>query len=747
MYNRSQNLKRAVIEEYLQNKSSLRGAAKKFGIHYQTVFKWIKLYKKSKENLFYAYQKPWNRSPAKIESLVIKYKERFPHLTLRQAQNLLSKERIRISCRAIWNIWKRNGYAGFDPNNISNDFTDLIKLTRESELKLIQAQELYGKGLIKESAHLLNSIPALPKNDLILKIPEEFLNTRRRLEKLTMQFGTIPLSEYLQKAKRIYQQCIKNQWNYSGLRIGMALLVALSWYGSPEEQKIWTRKIESLIKHTTRRPRDILPIYFTLQLSKCHNLVQRLRIKEAFLIARDCYRLISQHKRPLYNFLYDLGIQFIDLEDYKTAEKLLKRALEGVDEARQKRIKTLLAIHIYLLKGDKKTAQKLLKDAEIHNWAKDAQLSRFESLFSLIEGRPSEALILAQTALNVSKQAGLLLDIANAYLAMASASMCLGEEKKAKELLNIQRSFLRKNKIQRQLIITNILLGRIPQNEDILKLSSVKLAWILKKKGYIAGYEYAKRKGILFYFYRYLFFFPEIVQKRIEKNKPTFLPKAILKLPIFNSEALTYRINFLGKLTVFRNQKYLKVHLSPKDTGVLLYVINQIKEPENFLNLSKVYTNFWQKSSKPARIFSHCLVRIKKALDIPGTYLEVRRTMGEPVLVNNNIYFTTDYQEFEQTLARAKALQRAGEWEFAKKEFLQAFKLFRGEPFKKNFDEWSVNMRFRILTELEDEAINFAKACLEHNDRHNSKKVLEKVLKIIPDSEEIRNLSDCRIVR
>jgi len=48
-------------------------------------------------------------------------------------------------------------------------------------------------------------------------------------------------------------------------------------------------------------------------------------------------------------------------------------------------------------------------------------------------------------------------------------------------------------------------------------------------------------------------------------------------------------------------------------------------------------------------------------------------------------------------------------------------------------------MRFKILSELENEAINFARACLEHNNKRDAKKVLEKILKIIPDSEEIKN--------
>lgn len=122
------------------------------------------------------------------------------------------------------------------------------------------------------------------------------------------------------------------------------------------------------------------------------------------------------------------------------------------------------------------------------------------------------------------------------------------------------------------------------------------------------------------------------------------------------------------------------------------------------------------------------------------------------------IYFVTNYQEFEQTLFQAKALELAGEWGFAKKEYLRAFNLFRGEPFKKMYDPWSEHMRRVILNKLESEAIHFAKSCLEHDNEirqkkrrtpsakccggnmADAKKVLEKVLKIIPQSEEIRKM-------
>jgi len=125
---------------------------------------------------------------------------------------------------------------------------------------------------------------------------------------------------------------------------------------------------------------------------------------------------------------------------------------------------------------------------------------------------------------------------------------------------------------------------------------------------------------------------------------------------------------------------------------------------------------------------------------LPGHLLGISSRFTEPRLVNHGIHFTTDYDELETLLVQAKALERAGEWGFARKEYLRAFKLFRGEPFKKNYDNWSLDMRHKILTQLETEAVHFAKICLEHNNKSDAKKVLEKVLKIIPDSEESQNL-------
>ncbi len=741
MYNKKYALYQQVIKEYFDNRLSLRKVAAKYGLHYQTVYQWVKKYKADGNNYsFLEWKSPWNRTKVELERKIIMVREKFPWWPVNQLQTFLAKHGFKLSYHCIWEILKRYGYSGFNLHKISSDFTDFVPFTKESRTKFSIAEKLYQNGKINESAKILNTIPCLPKNDLILKIPDELLSLQHRIEKLANQFGRINIAEYLIKAQKLYQECHRKHLNYSALRIGIALLTALSWQAKPDEMVAWIKKIHKLVPCGLRKSKTLFPIYFTLQLINSHILISQMKVKKAFAIARRCLYLISHHKQPPPNFLYSLAITFIDLEEYDTAGQLLMRALNEVDKERKKRIKTLLAIFIYLLRGDKKNAEKNFRQAEIYDWAKEAQLSRFRSLFALIEGKPSEAFDLAQKALNASKGTGLFLDIANAYGAMASSYMCLGEIKKGKSLLNELKKFLKKTKMKRQLLVTDVLLHKIPKNKEVLKLSSIKLAWLLKNKGYITAYRFALKKGILFYFYRYLFFYPEIVQKRILKNKPTYLPKTILRLPIFNTETNVYRINLLGRITIFLNQKYLMVHLTPKDTALLLYIANRLPEPQQSLSLTALYNNFWSKSQNSARIFSHSLVRIKKGLKIPGHYLEIRRQGGESFLFNQNLYFTTDYQEFEQTLARAKALERAGEWNFARKEYLRAFRLFRGEPFKKNFDDWSVNMRFRILSQFETEAIAFAKSCLEHKNLSDAKKILQKVLKIIADSKEIKNL-------
>uniref|UniRef100_A0A7V0Z685 Bacterial transcriptional activator domain-containing protein n=1 Tax=candidate division WOR-3 bacterium TaxID=2052148 RepID=A0A7V0Z685_UNCW3 len=429
------------------------------------------------------------------------------------------------------------------------------------------------------------------------------------------------------------------------------------------------------------------------------------------------------------------------------------KAVDRVDDSVRNYIKGILA-RISLGKNEFKKAVILARSAEFGVWLPNDFRLVFEALLSLMNAQPERAIALATEALSQSRKEGIGSIIFSAHLIMASAYCSLGDKKRAKILIERSLHFFNKNNLIREKTIFSILHTFVAKVNSICSMTppekhtlpTIKLVLLIKNRKYLQAISYAKKKYLMHYFYNYIFITAEKIKEFVEKGKKTGLPKTILRLPVFNKEIPVYHIKFLGNVIVYKNQKYLKTKLRPKDYAFLIYLYQKAMEPKRSIDLNEVYRNFWPNSEKASRNFSHLLLRVKKALKIPSHLLTVSRSYGESSLINEGIYFTTDYQEFEQSLARAKALQRAGEWKFAKKEFLQAFKLFRGEPFKKNFDEWSVNMRFKILTELETEAINFAQACLEHGNKRDAKRVLEKVLKIIPDSEELQKMRGEKLV-
>ena len=163
--------------------------------------------------------------------------------------------------------------------------------------------------------------------------------------------------------------------------------------------------------------------------------------------------------------------------------------------------------------------------------------------------------------------------------------------------------------------------------------------------------------------------------------------------------------------------------LTPKDTSFLIYLVSS---REKSRALEKIYRNFWPHSKNPSRNLAHLLVRIRKALRLPSHFLYVKE--GRLFF---DCFFTTDYGDYQEHLAQAKALLRAGEWGFAKREYLQAFKLFRGEPFKKMYDNWSDDKRLEVLFSYETEILSFAKELKERERNEEAEKLLKKTKKIL----------------
>jgi transposase len=223
-----QTLRLKVARYYLKNGASLRQTALRFHIAYRTVFRWVRLYKEQgEEGLLPSYKRPWNRVSHDFEERIVLMKEREPGLTVRKAKENLEIEGIRISIKGIWGIWKRHGYAGFNQENMSGNFTD-CPWTKEAKEKYELAKRLFDQGFFDRSAEMLNSIPALPRNELLLQVPDSSLSMRRQVEKAGLLFGKIPVGSYLERLKSLYEECHRQNLYYSALIVGLVETMALS---------------------------------------------------------------------------------------------------------------------------------------------------------------------------------------------------------------------------------------------------------------------------------------------------------------------------------------------------------------------------------------------------------------------------------------------------------------------------------------------------------------------------------------
>ena len=742
MTNKSIEYKLNIIKHYIDSDLSLRKVAGIYSINYKTLFKWVKNYREKGVEAFISERKHPLKLKPDIVQKIIELKERFPEISLRKAKELLAQSGIKVSLGALWKVWRNAGYAGYKRTSLSNDFKDYIVFSK-NDLEILKiANSILNDGDIIKAAEILNRANILPENEILMKIPEKHLNIKRRIERIAALFGKIRITEFINLAKSLFEECVSQKSYYSALRAGTTILVAYSWMDEAKELFRWKRKLENILNNRFSKHHSylLLPYRFSLLIAEGFACIHNNRIKRAIEIANTANRMIAHLKvLPLY-FMGDLALLYLSLEKYDKAEQLILKTIPLVDQNRAARLKAYLAGYVYFPRGEFKKAVDLLKSAKMYDWLRSARWFRYRANYYLVKGSLETAMNMYKKALKHSQKTELPEEIVHSYIGLASTSAALGDRQKCLSVLKKLNLFINKKRLNRFKILTQTLLNKNIKESEILFLPSVKTIWLLHNRGYNYAYRFAIKKGIKFQFFRYLLFFPEYVKMMVKKGKTVNLPRNFLKLPVFNSEYAVIKIEFLGRLRIFRNQVQLKEMIEPKKQSLLIYLVLHIPEPHRSTSLDKIYENFWPKSISASRNLSFLLVMVRNLLKIPAHFLEIHHRVSLPVLTNNGIYFTTDYQEFEQALARAKALQRAGEWEFAKKEFLQAFKLFRGEPFKRNFDNWSVDMRFKILSELETETINFARACLEHNNKKDACRILQKVLKIIPDSQETKEL-------
>jgi tetratricopeptide (TPR) repeat protein len=740
MNNKLRNLRLKVAHYYLNNDVSLRKTALMFGVAYRTVFQWVKLYKEQgEERLLSNYKRPWNRVSQDLEKKIILMKEADPRLTVRQTRENLKKEGFKLSIKGIWGIWKRYGYAGFSQRNMSSNLTDCL-WSREAIVKFGRAKNLFDLGSIEKSAEILNSIPALPQNELLPQFPDSFLNTRRQIEKIGLLFGKIPVRVYLKRLANLCDECCRQHLYYSALIIGLAEAIALSWCGGPSKTLKKTAELRDLFRKTGDYYSHLLfAPRLSLLVSEGIAYAKLLRIEKALATAKTCCKLLKRKKHIAPHFLRDIGQLYIQLGDFKAAEYWCSKSLDKSKEEGKKLTKSLLA-GIFVTKGEYKKALCMIRENERPDyWGYFPETLRIQSVWSLIRGMPHKAISLAIEALSLLKKEELKMNMFGCYFTIASAYCSLGETARARHTLKGFLPFLTKNRLEDMKTVTEIILSEkshaacsIPAYGQTLP--TVKVALLLKKGQYIKALKCAKNKGILSFFHRSLFFFPETIINLLEKGKSTYLPRTLLNLPVFRKEIPVYSVKFLGDLIIHKNQKHLRVKLKPKDTA---FMIHLSISKSRCIPLSKIYRNFWPRSKNPSRNLAHLLVRIRKALCLPSHFLYIK---GSRLFFD--CHFITDYGDYLEYITQAKVFLRIGEWDAARDRYMHAFSLFRDAPFKKVYDEWSENMRHMIVSQLENETIKFMESYSAHGEQRECIKTLRTISKIIPDTNEIKNCID-----
>jgi len=729
------------VKDYLKTEQSLQKIAASLNIYPKTLWRWVRRYEKDGEDGLKRRKLPKKRLPKSIEQQVILLKEKNPALTLTKARSLMNKIGIKISNKGIWQIWKRCGLSKRPVQDPLNPFG----ITTPEAIGIINsARSLLEKGDAKEAAKILNSIHSLPADQIIKEVPDKILSPRRKLDRLYLCFGEIPFPEYARKAKQIGKSLERRDYIYSSIIANFLELNALGWMAQPQKKISYLNKLASKLQGV----KDNL-LWFLFYFEQACTYSGLLQIKNALTLIKKCRKLIYHYPYPIY---WDcMGVVLTTVGKYKDALLFYKKAFENERQQHtQEQFAVKLAFYGYSMSGEYSRCKKLLIKAKNMENVEgiSANYSLTSAHMSFGQGYLADAHRFFLESLKKATKGELINYVYAATVGLASVAMSLNRKNQAKIYITKYLSLMKKYK--RDELILQCLSGlRAIISDELLLMPPMYLLNLImcfkqtmKISDYRKAVKFAQRKGLTGLFHRWIVFFPEVVLYLLEKGKKTELPKAILQFPIFNQKVPVYHIKFLGSFVVFKNHQYLKIKFSPQEQAFLIQMASNAETPEKFIILNNLYQNFWLRSKDPLSLLLHLLASIKKKLKLPGHILGVYRRYGEPRLINHGFYITTDYQDYQSQFIQAKALARVGEWGLARKEYLRAFKLFRGEPLKKNFDEWSLNLRFKILTELETETVNFAKSCIEHNNKKDARKILQKVLKIIPDSEEMRKLSN-----
>lgn len=719
------NTKLKAIDHYLKVKN-LAQTAEVYGIHRNTLWRWVKSHKQEGKKSIIDRSlglRHWRRLPKEIEDAVIALKEAKPSLTVRSAQQLLKKQDIDISVKGIWRIWQRFGLVGFAKEQLSETYDEYLNTVVDQNIMTIIKEHIEKKEL-KKAADIINDLPIFPFKEIILKIPEQMLSLRNQVFRLRAEFGTIAIPVYLKKANRLRKALEKNDLYYSSIWVGIAQCYALMWSARPKA----VLDIVSVLKRRIKGIRDPRIRFFVLLLEG-QAKASIMQIKQAKVCADSCKTIIRHSQNP-YFFMGGLGGIYSIMGYFREALFWTNKALKGAAKSYRDQLYGNLAGFL-TVSGDYRSALTALRKSNLKEWGFRSRLSIIKAYAYLDQGAFQKASTHAVETLMQLKKEGVRRFLHHATLAIACCHQAAGEYKKAFFMLRKLNPLLKKYGLLQDYYQRKMILGDTNIPDKVLAVPGLMLISLMQKakqtrsvKYYRQALSYARDKKLFGFFMRIIPFFPEPIIQLLNKGKNPGLPRSFLEMPIFQIDTPVYEVRFLSNFKVLKKGiLQSRLRLTPKETS---FLIHMSMNKERRTAVQRICDNYWSRSREPSRNLSHFLLRLKKKLALPAHLIRIRKDN-----LYWQVFFTTDYDMFRENLAQAKVLERAGEWGYAKREYVRAFRLFRKAPFTGMYDNWSEDMRRILLNRLETELRNFKLACHTYNDKPLYKRIQTMFSKIV----------------
>lgn len=681
------------IELYEKGKS-IKELSERLSLNYITVWRWIKRYEEKGIRGI-------KRKNSNEESLVLKYicefKQRNPGATIKEIQKGLKRDiGISFSLKKIWKILKEHGFTGFDKDSRGLFFNGYIPLTEKVREDIRIAESLFKNGKIKQCAEILNSLPFCPENQVLTKIPDRYLNLKRKLDKLCSLYGKIPYDKLAKRAEFLRKEALKSSKIYTSIRAGIFEIKCLEWTYDAEKIIKVGREIEKEIGKNLNEKKILFHLF--VGMGKAYAILHDY--KKAIEYANKSERIIKNLKNTENYWVYIAGL-YTFMEDNRRAWRCV-RNLRGKD------VFYYTPLIVYTISGDFKQVDRLIRSVKrIEEMGVHSGIYLSKAIKFLAMGRLKKAEYYAKEALLRAKKSEITGYIYSSNIIFAAIYSAMGMRKEKEKILEKTLKFVKKQKlIHYENLLKPILDKKYPECIEkerfprrVLYCLLIKASLTLNKGDITRLFYFAKKEKMLGILYRDILLFPEIIEKTMQYKINIPFNRKFLQLPCFNKDIPAFHVKFLGPLKIYRNGNLLKVHLSPTESSFLIFLANM---QEKKYPKQKVIQNYWGGKKYGERYFYNLIFHIRKKLGIPSHLLYLKKNY-----LYNEVNFHTDWDEFQNHIANAHALLRIGEKNFAKKAFLNAFKLIRGKPFEKMYDRWSEDRRTEILLILKRKLENY----------------------------------------